>query len=172
MAMGAGIGIVALVVAGFILSQIVVFAWFWTIVLPIVLVLVVLGCLMGLAESFIRPFIWLWRKTDPLIAVLIIVMIVFGLTTPASITWMVGKATMLYYSSTFLTWEFLAQYSQRQDTTVWATFKRRHRFRCLGFGLPIWAAFQLQPVVAVCLLQVFAGAAACLLADLAEVDNE
>ena len=73
-------------------------------------------------------------------------------------------AAWCWLFAVYLTQELLTQYGVRLPARAWRAFARRHRWRLLGFGLPVWLAFRARPLWAIAALDALQASAAVLLA--------
>jgi hypothetical protein len=165
----AGTGLAILV--GFAAVHIVFLWWFWVIVIPVACVGGVALALLGYANVFLDPLAKLWRYVDPLAAIAVVIAVMFGVLSSATVLTTITKASLHYYASYALTLESLWQYSQREELKEWEQFRQRHKHHCIGFGIPLFLALQIQPYISVCLLQFFVAASASLLVDLFAKDK-
>ena len=53
----------------------------------------------------------------------------------------------------------------------WRAFCAAHKWRLLGFGLPVWLAFRAHPVAAIACLDALQAGAACLLCACLRADG-
>jgi len=140
----------------------------WPIVLIVTLVVAALIAMLGGAAylyKLVGPIVRLFRF-DPVMGCIILVIVACGLTSTASVTFLMKTGTLLYYSCTVLTAQLLSGYGERLQQADWEAFQRQHCWQMFGFGLPIWALTQCSPIAVVLMLQLFQGASARLLADI------
>lgn len=143
----------------------------WWLVLLIAVPIIVAATMMGFqAYCLLGPLVSLWRF-DPVLMLLLCSCVALGSMKLAGPGTILRTAIVFYYSCSVLTHELLFHYTKRLDGTEQEDFKRRHRWRLLGFGLPIWVLVHYFPVVAVALLEVLHGAAASLLVDLLALES-
>lgn len=137
------------------------------VAVPVVVVaLVAVLVLAGQSFAFVAPVMWIHRRVGPFVSVTVLVTVLLGVLKGSSLRSMVETATVLYSSSSLLTQQLLANYSQRLRRDEWDDFKTKHAWRMFGFGLPIFFLCEVTPEVATMLLPAFHGAAGALLVDI------
>mmetsp|Transcript_76286 Transcript_76286/g.135113 ORF Transcript_76286/g.135113 Transcript_76286/m.135113 type:complete len:350 (-) Transcript_76286:86-1135(-) len=147
----------------------------WMMLIPLVLVsILALSIFAGFSMMWYRymqPFLTLWRKVDPVVAFLGLMLTALRVMRISDIATLLRYTVILYVSCKVLTHQMLSQYENRLDREAWTSFRKQHKWRLLGFALPIWMTVQLLPPVAVALLEVFHGVAGGLLADLLPITS-
>merc|ERR1712217_12024 len=122
----------------------------------------VLGGTAVIFNVFISPITRLF-SFDPIFCVLVLIVVALSSLSLSDVKTTLRQASVLYYSSSLLTSQLLAQYQERLQKEEWTQFQVQYCWRLFGFGLPMWALLEVWPLGVVLFLQLFQGAAAGLL---------
>jgi len=149
-----------------VVAMLIQLGWLMPLLKTVALIFIASLLLCGWGYHLAHPFIVIWRSVDPILALIAMVVVSLNFLHLATIRSLVSVAAVFYFSCTSLVEQLLVEYKHRLERRVWSEFKEKHKFKLLGFGLPIWLVVQNWPLLAVASLPIFQGAAASLLVDL------
>ena len=111
---------------------------------------------------------------DPVLALIALGLVFYGLLDARALGLYVAQLGALQQAAEIATAQLMLEFAERCNSQAWGDWRRRHRWRTFGFGLPLTVVCHFYPGAVVwvaCAFNWLAAASGVLVADAASAER-